>query len=244
MIISAFAGNRPHPENDDFIIGEAEDVPGFFNCPLGCHMTAVFQNHMVTNVTGNTCKRGKAYAMQEAILPMRILTGNMRAKGCIKPFSVKTDGLIPKSLLMDCAAELKKYHPELPIKRGDVIIENVLNTGVNIIATQDCELSVSSRLEHEPPFLARLNMHYPEKQRIALAAHRLVQPNDILFLGAGTSVYEFAKTLSDISPLYVTTNDLKNAIELAEYENVDLTVLGGTLRQPHYSLNGCAMRPR
>lgn len=98
--------------------------------------------------------------------------------------------------------------------------------------------SASSRLEHEPPFLARLNMHYPEKQRIALAAHRLVQPNDILFLGAGTSVYEFAKTLSDISPLYVATNDLKNAVALAEYENVDLTVLGGTLRQPHYSLNG------
>ncbi len=31
MIIGAFAGTRPHLETDDYIIGEAEDVPGFFN---------------------------------------------------------------------------------------------------------------------------------------------------------------------------------------------------------------------
>ena len=31
MIISAFAGLRPHPDTDDFIIGEASDAPGFFN---------------------------------------------------------------------------------------------------------------------------------------------------------------------------------------------------------------------
>lgn len=30
-IISMFGGCRPHPENNDFIIGEAEDVPGFIN---------------------------------------------------------------------------------------------------------------------------------------------------------------------------------------------------------------------
>lgn len=100
-------------------------------------MTVELQDNTVTSVTGNTCKRGKEYAIQEAVLPMRVFTGNMRAQGCIKPFSVKTDGLIPKSLLLECAAELRKHRPELPIQRGDIVLSNILNTGVNIIATQD-----------------------------------------------------------------------------------------------------------
>jgi glycerol-3-phosphate dehydrogenase len=31
MVIGSFAGLRPHPDTDDFIIGEADDVPGFYN---------------------------------------------------------------------------------------------------------------------------------------------------------------------------------------------------------------------
>ncbi|HIT66012.1 MAG TPA: FAD-dependent oxidoreductase [Candidatus Merdisoma merdipullorum] len=31
LIIGAFSSVRPHPETDDFILGEAEDVPGFIN---------------------------------------------------------------------------------------------------------------------------------------------------------------------------------------------------------------------
>lgn len=31
MVIGAFAGLRPHPDTDDFILGEAEDAPGFWN---------------------------------------------------------------------------------------------------------------------------------------------------------------------------------------------------------------------
>ena len=31
MVIGAFAGLRPHPDTDDFILGEAADAPGFYN---------------------------------------------------------------------------------------------------------------------------------------------------------------------------------------------------------------------
>ncbi|MEL7603936.1 MAG: FAD-dependent oxidoreductase, partial [Bacillota bacterium] len=31
MVIGAFGGLRPHPDTDDFILGEAEDAPGFWN---------------------------------------------------------------------------------------------------------------------------------------------------------------------------------------------------------------------
>ncbi len=90
----------------------------------------------------------------------------------------------------------------------------------------------------EPPFLVRQDMYLEEKQRIAAAAHQYVKPNETLFLGGGTTVYEFAKTLYDIKPLYIATNDLQSAFALAEFPNVDLNVLGGSLRQSHYSLNG------
>ena len=107
------------------------------NCPLGCHMTVDIENDIVSHVTGNNCKRGKEYAAQEAILPMRVLTGNMRAKGCIQPFSVKSDGPVPKAMLLKCASELKNHHPEAPIVRGQIVITDILGTGVNMIATQD-----------------------------------------------------------------------------------------------------------
>lgn len=92
--------------------------------------------------------------------------------------------------------------------------------------------------EAEPPFHVRQDMFLSEKQRIAKAAHDLVTSNETLLLDGGTTVMEFAKTLNDISPLYVATNDLKSAVILADYQNVDLTVLGGNLRKSHYSLNG------
>lgn len=92
--------------------------------------------------------------------------------------------------------------------------------------------------EAEPPFHVRQDMFLGEKQRIAAAAHKLVSNNETLLLGGGTTILEFAKTLNDISPLYVATNDLKSAVILADYPNVNLTVLGGSLRQNHYSLNG------
>ena len=107
------------------------------NCPLGCRMTAEIENNLVISVIGNGCKRGKEYAAQEAISPMRILTGNMRAKNCIQPFSVKSDGAVPKAMLMKCAEELRRHRPEAPILRGQIVIANILGTGVNVIATSD-----------------------------------------------------------------------------------------------------------
>jgi len=103
-------------------------------------------------------------------------------------------------------------------------------------AVKSSDSPATSQLE--PPFLVRQDMYLEEKQRIAAAAHDLVKPNETLFLGGGTTVFEFAKTLFDISPLYIATNDLKSAFALAEYSTVDLNVLGGSLRRSHYSLNG------
>ncbi|HIT66015.1 MAG TPA: DeoR/GlpR transcriptional regulator [Candidatus Merdisoma merdipullorum] len=107
-----------------------------------------------------------------------------------------------------------------------------------VIRPEAAPESAAAAPVYEPPFLVRHDMYLEEKQRIAAAAHQYVKSNETLFLGGGTTVYEFAKTLHDIKPLYIATNDLQSAFTLAGFSNVDLNVLGGSLRQSHYSLNG------
>ena len=111
------------------------------NCPIGCHVSVTIEGENITDISGNNCARGKKYATQETVLPIRILTGTMKAAGCEKPFSVKTDKPVPKTMLLECAMELKKHHPALPITRGDVIISHISGTDANIIATQNFDFS-------------------------------------------------------------------------------------------------------
>ncbi len=107
------------------------------NCPLGCRLTVKIKDGSVVSVTGQSCKRGAEYAGQEAVEPLRVLTGNMKAQGCERPFSVRTDKAVPKGMLIMCAQELKRHRPALPIAMGDVILKNLLGTGCCVIATQD-----------------------------------------------------------------------------------------------------------
>lgn len=49
---------------------------------------------------------------------------------------VKTEKDIPKEKLMECVKILKDTTVQAPIKIGDVIVENIADTGVNVIATK------------------------------------------------------------------------------------------------------------
>lgn len=91
---------------------------------------------------------------------------------------------------------------------------------------------------YEPPFEVRRDLYDDEKTRIAQVAHDLIRPNETILLSGGTTVLALAKTLKDISPLYIGTNDLISAMELSATEGVELMVFGGNLRKHHYSLNG------
>jgi DeoR/GlpR family transcriptional regulator of sugar metabolism len=99
-------------------------------------------------------------------------------------------------------------------------------------------MATKPNTSYEPPFDVRQDLFFDEKKRIAQAAHDLISPNETLLLGGGTTIHAFAKTLQDTSPLYIATNDLMSAMELAKFDNVDLMVLGGSLRRHHFSLNG------
>lgn len=103
-------------------------------CPMGCSLTVKEENGEL-KVYGNTCKRGEKYAKDEVISPSRTLTTSVRAdNGAI--VSVKSEKPIPKKLLLDAVKEIAKIEVKCPVSVGDVVLENILDTGVNIIATK------------------------------------------------------------------------------------------------------------
>ncbi len=108
------------------------------NCPRGCLLDIV-QDGEDLQVSGNYCSKGIPYAQQEIISPERVLTVLMRPEGSDKPLSVKTDRPVPKAMLKECAKAIYATHPQLPVKYGTVLIENICGTGANVIATADME---------------------------------------------------------------------------------------------------------
>ena len=108
------------------------------NCPLGCPLTISLENGEVVGVSGNTCPRGEAYGRKECTNPTRIVTSTVRVAGGNFPVvSVKTASDIPKGKMSDCVRALKEVTAQAPIHIGDVLLENVAETGVNIIATRN-----------------------------------------------------------------------------------------------------------
>lgn len=103
-------------------------------CPRGCRLQ-VDEN---LKVSGNFCPRGITYAESELTKPMRLLTSTVaiNSKVTIR-LSVKTSGPIPKDKMFECMNALDGHVFSAPVHIGDVLLHNVCNTGVDIVATMD-----------------------------------------------------------------------------------------------------------
>ena len=109
-------------------------------CPLGCQITVELEGNEVISVTGNTCKRGDAYARTEISNPVRSIHSTVKvANGEHPVVPCKTSGPIPKGAIFDVMKEINKVTVDAPVKIGDVFISNVCGTGVDIIATNNDE---------------------------------------------------------------------------------------------------------
>lgn len=103
-------------------------------CPRGCHISVDDNN----NITGYTCVRGLNYVKQELVDPRRCLTSTFKVNdGEILVCPCKSSINVPKDKAKDIVKELDKISVDAPIKMHQVIIENVLGLGVDIIATKD-----------------------------------------------------------------------------------------------------------
>lgn len=104
-------------------------------CPKGCHLTV---DEITFEVTGNNCPRGAVYGKNEIVAPVRTLTSTVKVVGGeISRCPVRSRSPLPKGKIFDAMGQLREVTLTSPIKIGDVVIENVCDTGVDIIATRN-----------------------------------------------------------------------------------------------------------
>lgn len=109
------------------------------SCPLGCEIEAEISGDDVT-VSGNRCPRGKEYALNEIKDPRRVVTSNVKVIDGVFPLaSVKTTGAIPKDKIFTLIDKLKEVELKAPIKIGQVVFENLFETGFDVIVTRPVE---------------------------------------------------------------------------------------------------------
>ena len=106
-------------------------------CPLGCRITATTDDEgNVVGVANHLCKEGKQYATAECRFPGRILTATVLTEGSSrKLLPVRTREPLPKESLREAMRSLSQVRAKPPIEIGQVIVADILNTGVDLIAT-------------------------------------------------------------------------------------------------------------
>lgn len=104
-------------------------------CPKGCDITVTLdENKKFVSAEGYTCKRGLAYAEAECTAPTRTVTTTVCvAGGGVLP--VKTNAPIPKELVFEAMKVINTVVAPANAVIGDVLIEDLLGTGVSLVAT-------------------------------------------------------------------------------------------------------------
>lgn len=111
-------------------------------CPRGCRLRVLTDGDKVLEVLGNNCRRGASYAETELRDPRRMVASTVRVCNGERPvLPVTLSAPIQKPLIRQLIHEISSLSVEAPIKMGDVIIQNVLNSGVDVIASRDLKVA-------------------------------------------------------------------------------------------------------
>lgn len=115
-------------------------------CPSECLLTVEVERGAdvaaveVRSVTGNSCPRGDTFAHQELTCPMRVLTTTVAVSGGDEALlPVRTAEAIPLELHAQAMDLIRGLVIEAPICMSDVVLPNLLNTGIDLIASMDID---------------------------------------------------------------------------------------------------------
>ena len=115
-------------------------------CPSECLLTVEIERDVngnvarVRSVTGNSCPRGDKFAHQELTCPMRVLTTTVAVSGGDEVLlPVRTAEAIPLALHAQVMDLIRGLVVEAPIRMGDVVLKNLLDTNINLIASMDID---------------------------------------------------------------------------------------------------------
>ena len=109
-------------------------------CPQGCNLELEI-NEGKYSCTGNRCKRGLEYAINECTDPKRMITTTVRILNSTNDLiPVISTEAIPKREFRKCLEVLYEMKIDAPIKMGDIIVKNILGTNVDIVAARNMKL--------------------------------------------------------------------------------------------------------
>lgn len=116
------------------------------SCPQGCPLEVTVEDKTIINVDGAACKQGKEYAELEIADPRRMIASTVRVKNGFHPLvPVYTKMPIPKNMIKKVLKELREVELTAPVANGYVVIENILGTGVDVIASREMPTSEVNR---------------------------------------------------------------------------------------------------
>jgi len=113
-------------------------------CPMSCLITVEQddQTKEILSITGNTCKRGEAYARNELTHPMRQLTSTVAIeKGIYNRLPVILSAEIPKEKIFDVMEQIRKVKVTAPVNVGDILIADVCGLGVDVLASRSMPIA-------------------------------------------------------------------------------------------------------
>lgn len=106
-------------------------------CPKSCLLSVDIENCRVIKVSGNLCPKGEKYAISEIENPMRVFTSVVLTENLpLRMMPVRTDKPIPKTKIPAAMDEVKGMRLKRSVLVGEIITENFLGLGVNLIATR------------------------------------------------------------------------------------------------------------
>jgi CxxC motif-containing protein len=106
-------------------------------CPVGCELEVTRNAAGGVDVAGNQCDKGVPFAVEEVLRPKRNLATSVPVKGtAARMVSVRLSTPVPREMIFPVLAEIGKLRPEAPVRRGQVLIADVLGTGADVLATR------------------------------------------------------------------------------------------------------------
>jgi CxxC motif-containing protein len=106
-------------------------------CPKGCTLEVTHEGKTVIEVKPG-CKRGHQYAERELVDPRRMVATTVRVRDAAHPLlPVYTSAPFPKARIQELRAVLRAMEVEAPVKMGQVVAPNLLDTGIDILASRD-----------------------------------------------------------------------------------------------------------
>jgi CxxC motif-containing protein len=110
-------------------------------CPIGCEIKVTIENDNIVSIDGNKCPNGEKYAKEEVVHPKRLVFTVLKCKnGNMPTVAVKTSKPVSKFLIPSVMKYLSNVEVSAPLNVGDVIVQNILDSGADVVVTRSVNL--------------------------------------------------------------------------------------------------------